>query len=279
MLLLGVPVLIVDDNATNRCILERTTRKWGMDPVVAESASAALEAIATRAPRRPFSVVLSDLHMPDVDGFDLVERIRRNPPAAPPAILLLTSSSRHDNERLAALDVAAHLIKPVRQIDLRRALERAVTAVSLMPVKPVKAVTKVAAADVADAVGAHKPGRRRGGFRILLAEDNPVNQRVAMVMLKKDLALMDVQMPHLDGLEAAARIRARAELAGKPRIPIIAMTAHAMKGDRERCLEAGMDDYLSKPIRLAELAAALDRVMLDPSASDVPAAAADNDAA
>jgi CheY-like chemotaxis protein len=293
--LFNVPVLIVDDNATNRRILEQMTRKWGMEPVVTDSAAAALEAIAARDPRRPFGVVLSDLHMPDVDGLDLVERIRRNPPAAPPVILLLTSSSRHDSERLAALGVAAHLIKPVRQVDLRKALERAVTAAAAAVAVTVTPATPAAPAPSAAAsTHALVPVRRRGGFRILLAEDNPVNQRVAMVMLRKlghqvsvvddgaqaveraeaetfDLALMDVQMPHLDGLEASARIRARAAQAGKPRLPIIAMTAHAMKGDRERCLEAGMDDYLSKPIRLAELAAALDRVMLGVSAPDVAA--------
>jgi signal transduction histidine kinase/ligand-binding sensor domain-containing protein/DNA-binding response OmpR family regulator len=299
LLLLGVPVLIVDDNATNRRILERTTGKWGMEPVVVESASAALEALAARAPRKPFVLVLVDLHMPDMDGLDLVERIRSNPSAAPPVILLLTSSSRHDSERLADLGVSAHLTKPVRQVDLRRALERAVTAAT--PAKPAALAAPakpIASASSSEAVAlaAMNPGRRRS-FRILLAEDNPVNQRVAMVMLRKlghqvsvvddgaqavaradaetfDLALMDVQMPHLDGLEAAARIRAHAEQAGKPRLPIIAMTAHAMKGDRERCLEAGMDDYLSKPIRLAGLAAAIDRVMPVPAAADVPANAA-----
>jgi signal transduction histidine kinase/ligand-binding sensor domain-containing protein/DNA-binding response OmpR family regulator len=291
MRLLNVPVLIVDDNATNRRILEQMTRKWGMEPVVTDSAKAAIDAIAARHAQRPFGVMLVDLHMPDVDGLDFVERIRRNPPAAPPVILLLTSSSRHEGDRLDALDVAAHLIKPVRQVDLRKALERAMTAAAAAvapatPVAPVAHVTSTALV----------PTRRRGGFRILLAEDNPVNQRVAMVMLRKlghkvsvvddgaqaveraeaetfDLALMDVQMPHLDGLEASARIRARAEAAGKARLPIIAMTAHAMKGDRERCLEAGMDDYLSKPIRLAELAAAIDRVM------HVPDSAAAGDAA
>ena len=325
MLLLNVPVLIVDDNETNRRILERTTKKWGMEPVTASSAAAALEAIAARDPRRPFGVVLSDLHMPDVDGLDLVERIRRNPPAAPPVILLLTSSNRHDGDRLAALGIAAQLNKPVRQVDLRRALERAVAAAAsagpvapIAPVAPVALVVPVKSADVAApatpttpvvsaaligpiqpaapvASAALKAAGQRGRFRILLAEDNPVNQRVAMVMLRKlghlvsvvddgeqavaraeaetfDLALMDVQMPHLDGLEASARIRERAELAGKPRLPIIAMTAHAMKGDRERCLAAGMDDYLSKPIRLAELSAAIDRVMLGHSAATGDAA-------
>jgi signal transduction histidine kinase/ligand-binding sensor domain-containing protein/DNA-binding response OmpR family regulator len=302
MLLLGVPVLIVDDNETNRRILERTAKKWGMEPVVAESASAALEAIAARDPRRPFRVLLSDLHMPDVDGLDLVERIRRNPPAAPPVILLLTSSNRHDGDRLASLGVAAQLIKPVRQVDLRRALERALTtALAVIPVKSADAAPPITPAALV-APAALKPAGMRGGLRILLAEDNPVNQRVAMVMLRKlghqvavvddgeeavaraeaetfDLALMDVQMPHVDGLEATIRIRTRAELAGKPRLPIIAMTAHAMKGDRERCLEAGMDDYLSKPIRLAQLGAAIDRVMLGAATSDVPAGAADGDAA
>ena len=190
-------------------------------------------------------------------------------------------------------------------VDARSA--RGPSVVAVEPIDAVEANTKISAS-VADArvvnAAVIKPVRRRGGFRILLAEDNPVNQRVAMVMLRKlghqvsvvddgeqavaraeaetfDLALMDVQMPHLDGLEASARIRARAAQAGKPRLPIIAMTAHAMKGDRERCLEAGMDDYMSKPIRLAELAAVLDRVMarVSSSSSDASAAAAADAAA
>jgi CheY-like chemotaxis protein len=173
---------------------------------------------------------------------------------------------------------------------------------------PRRRAVAIAAPAASPALAAGTVGAAAGpgaALRILLAEDNPVNQRVAIVMLRKlghqvsvvddgaqavaraeaetfDLALMDVQMPHLDGLEASARIRARAALAGKPRLPIIAMTAHAMKGDRERCLEAGMDDYLSKPITLAELAAALDRVMLHASApgiADAPATAADGNAA
>jgi two-component system sensor histidine kinase/response regulator len=174
---------------------------------------------------------------------------------------------------------------------------------AVIPAKSSEAAPVTLATPVAPvALAVLKPAGSRGRFRILLAEDNPVNQRVAMVMLRKlghqvavvddgeqavaraeaetfDLALMDVQMPHLDGLEATLRIRARAELAGKPRLPIIAMTAHAMKGDRERCLDAGMDDYLSKPIGLTELGAAIDRVMLGASTSDASASAADNDAA
>jgi signal transduction histidine kinase/DNA-binding NarL/FixJ family response regulator len=196
MLLLNVPVLIVDDNETNRRILERTTKKWGMEPVMAASAAAALEAIAARDPRRPFGVVLSDLHMPDVDGLDLVERIRSNPPAVPPVILLLTSSNRHDGDRLAALGVAAQLNKPVRQVDLRRALERAVaaaaSAASIAPVKagdaatpaaPVTPVTSVALVGpippLVPAVPAVlKPAGQRGGFRIILAVVNRLINRV-----------------------------------------------------------------------------------------------------
>jgi CheY-like chemotaxis protein len=227
-------------------------------------------------------------------------------------VLLLTSSQRHEEDsRLATLDIAAHLAKPIRQGDLYQALGRALASVSgsisgsasasasasvLASATVSASGSASASASAAGAGGSPAPfvaapdgvvaaapsvGRR---LRILLAEDDQVNQRVAIAMLKKlghdvivvddgqqaldrlegdtfDVVLMDVQMPRLDGYAATRAIRARAEATGAPRLPIVAMTAHAIKGDRERCLDADMDDYLSKPIRLAELAATLDRVV------------------
>ena len=269
----GVPVLIVDDNATNRRLLEHILRKWRLTPVSVESGPQALRAIAARDGHDPFRVVLLDLNMPGMDGLEVVEQLRRDPRHRALPVLLLTSSQRHEEDgRLATLDIAAHLAKPIRQEDLYQAIACALASV---PRARLVAATNGAAVEAAAA------GRQ---LRILLAEDDPVNQRVAVAMLRKlghltivvddgqqaldrlegdtfDVVLMDVQMPRLDGYAATQAIRARAAATGARRLPIVAMTAHAIKGDRERCLDADMDDYLSKPIRLAELAATLDRVI------------------
>jgi signal transduction histidine kinase/ligand-binding sensor domain-containing protein/DNA-binding response OmpR family regulator len=300
----GVPVLIVDDNATNRRLLEHILLKWRLRPVSVESGARALDAIAARDGRDPFGVILLDLNMPGMDGLQVVERLRRDPRYRALPVLLLTSSHRHEEDsRLAALGIAAHLTKPIRQGDLHRALASALASVSTSiggnsttigsnaasigssdaAIGSNSGGDRASTAAPASVSGAEVPhaGRR---LRILLAEDDPVNQRVAVAMLRKlghqaivvddgqqaldrlgdetfDVVLMDVQMPRLDGYAATRAIRARAAATGAPRLPIVAMTAHAIKGDRERCLDADMDDYLSKPIRLAELAATLDRVL------------------
>jgi two-component system sensor histidine kinase/response regulator len=289
--------LIVDDNATNRRLLEHILRKWRLMPISVESGPRALQAIADRDGHDPFRVILLDLNMPGMDGLQVVEQLRRDPRYRELPVLLLTSSQRHeDDSRHMRLDIAAHLAKPIRQGDLHRALACALASTPA-PAAPTGAIDGAAAIDGVAAIkgigeidgttaidgaatGVPRAGRR---LRILLAEDDPVNQRVAVAMLRKlghqtivvddgqqaldrlgddtfDVVLMDVQMPRLDGYAATREIRARAAATGAPRLPIVAMTAHAIKGDRERCLDADMDDYLSKPIRLAELAATLNRV-------------------
>ncbi|HEY8549977.1 MAG TPA: two-component regulator propeller domain-containing protein [Vicinamibacterales bacterium] len=269
----GVSVLIVDDNATNRRILEALATRWGMQPVLAASGDEALDALRrARDAGAPFRMVLTDLHMPGMDGFELVSRIRREG-TAPPTILMLTSSTQaRDAELCRELGIEAHLVKPVRQADLRDAIQRALGLGG--DTRPVPA--RVHQPDVLPPL--------RTGLRLLLAEDNEVNQQFARRILEKeghrvtvvdngrdavrlaatgafDLVLMDVQMPDVDGFEATRRIREAEAAAGHERLPIIALTAHAMKGDRERCLAAGMDDYVTKPVQVAELFAAIERVL------------------
>ena len=280
----GVPVLIVDDNATNRRLLEHILRKWRLTPVSVESGPQALEAIAERNGRDPFRVVLLDLNMPGMDGVQVVEALRRDPRYRALPVLLLTSSQRHEEDsRLASLAISAHLAKPIRQADLHQALACALASAPILRASGVSHSSVTARNSAATNGAAPSDAGVRRPLRILLAEDDPVNQRVAVAMLRKlgheaivvddgqealdrleadtfDVVLMDVQMPRLDGYAATQAIRARAAATGAPRLPIVAMTAHAIKGDRERCLDADMDDYLSKPIRLAELAATLDRV-------------------
>ena len=264
----GMPVLIVDDNATNRRILTELLRRWNMRPA---SASSGLEALSMlhRAVGHgdPFALVVTDVHMPDMDGFDLAERIKASPQLIEAVVMMLTSEDqRTDLARCRELGITAYLTKPVRRAELR-------TAIGIALKDRLKAGEKPGTA----AEMPHDPTRNRvrSTLRILLAEDNPVNQRVAIRILEKgghsvvlagsgieavhaleeqafDLVLMDVQMPDMDGLAAAAAVRQK-ERGGSRHIPIIAMTAHAMTGDRERCLAAGMDDYISKPIRAREL--------------------------
>jgi PAS domain S-box-containing protein len=259
----GTPVLVVDDNATNRLILDEMLRNWGMKPTLVESATSALETLkAAAADDSPFHLLLSDVNMPESDGFMLSEWIRDDPTVADIAIIMLTSSGRPgDADRREKLGIAANLLKPAKQSEIFDAIVRAL-GVSAPEDNP-------AQQSVLDKAG------KLGTLRILLAEDNLVNQRLAQGVLSRqgheviianngreaiealhtsefDVVLMDVQMPDLDGFEATKAIRTAEQMTGRHQ-PIIAMTAHAMAGDRELCLEAGMDEYVSKPIRVNEL--------------------------
>jgi two-component system sensor histidine kinase/response regulator len=263
----NVPILIVDDNATNRRILLEMLASWGLRPTAVSSGADALAALAAaRAAADPFQLVLTDSMMPEMDGFMLGERIRQSAGPEEVAILMLSSSGlRGDAARCQELGIAGILTKPVKQSDLLEAI---------MSVLVDSTVTNPYPAPRSDAAA-----RSDRVLRLLLAEDNAVNQKLAVCLLEKrghtvvvatngrealealerdcfDAVLMDVQMPEMGGLEATAAIREREAGTGR-RVPIIAMTAHAMKGDRERCLEAGMDGYVSKPIQSQELFATI----------------------
>jgi signal transduction histidine kinase/CheY-like chemotaxis protein len=264
----SVPVLVVDDNVVNRRIFVEQLRRWALIPTAVEDGVSALAALdeAVHA-GTPYALVLLDAHMPEMDGFAVAHAIRARPAWAHTAIVMLTSSGDHgDAERCRELGMSARLTKPVRQADLRRALLAALTERGVSPSEPGAPVE----------IAAPSPGR----LQILLAEDNVVNQQVAVGMLTRrghrvtvaasgaealsllerrrfDVVLMDVQMPVMGGLECTAAIRERERATGE-HLPIIAMTAHALKGDRERCLAAGMDGYVSKPIDRLELFAAVE---------------------
>jgi signal transduction histidine kinase/CheY-like chemotaxis protein len=269
--LTGLTVLIVDDNDTNRRILVQAARVWRMNPIEADSGPAALSAIE----RNSIDVVLLDIQMPEMDGFQVAEQVGRRWPNLAARIIVLTSlGPGGDAERCRQLGIQAYLCKPVKRSDLFDAV-RGVLRQNTGQASPAPA-SRPSAGD------AEEPALKRPGLRILLAEDNAVNQMVARRILERaghavtiagngrcaveafenapfDLILMDVQMPEMDGFEAVAAIRAREAQNSneRTRIPIIAMTAHAMTGDRERCLEAGMDGYLAKPIQAAGLKAAI----------------------
>ncbi len=273
----GIPALIVDDNASNRRILKEITSRWGMVPTIAGDAGAALEAMKQAASSgRAFPLVLLDAQMPDVDGFELAVAIRQNPAFSGTAIMMLSSSDLHaDTKRCRDLGIPTYLVKPVNQVELRNAILKTLGATP----QPELSVLGPAIGNRAasPAMGEHRP------LRILLAEDNLVNQKLVSRLLEKrgysivvandgtealeaiaresfDLVLMDVQMPEMGGFEATGKIRQRESGMGR-RLPIIALTAHAMQGDRERCLNAGMDDYLSKPIHPKALFEAIDRAV------------------
>jgi PAS domain S-box-containing protein len=261
-----VPVLVVDDNSTNRRILEDMLFSWGMKPQTAPSALkgfAILRGLA--AAGEPINLVLTDVNMPTHDGFELVRWIRDEPATRHAKVILLTSGGRYgEGELRKALDIETQLIKPVKQSDL---LDAVATALGKNRPRPHDAERWAATESTS------------GPLRILLVEDNVVNQRLALGLLDKhghvvtvagngrqaidvfrkgefDVVLMDVQMPDMDGLEATREIRMWESQFGR-HTPIIAMTAHAMTGDRDRCLAAGMDDYISKPVRIAKLMAAI----------------------
>ena len=270
----GTRVLVVDDNRTNRRILDEMLSNWGMHPSLASSGDAALELLRTAVGQeQPFRLVISDVNMPGMSGFQLTERIRHEESLRETPIIMLTSGGRiGDAELREQLQVSERLMKPVKQSELFDAIVRTlgVTATE-------------------EDGGEATPEERSlpSNLEVLVAEDNLINQKLVRGVLdakghhvtiasngqetlealengRYDLVLMDVQMPGMDGLDATRTIRQReAEQGGH--LPIIAMTAHAMQGDRERCLEAGMDEYLAKPIRPAALLKTFASVLSDRS--------------
>jgi len=268
-------VLVVDDNAVNRQILDATLRRWHMKPVLAGDGRAAVAAMqARKAEGTAFPLILLDGHLPDMDGFSMAEAIKHDPDFAKATLLMLTSGGQQgDAARCRALGIAAYLMKPISQGEL---LEAILVVLGMPSGDP----------DRLQVVTRHSLRESRRKLRILLAEDNKINQAVAARLLGKrghtvvivengrealaaleqpdfggfDLVLMDVQMPDMDGFEATGIIRAREQSSGG-HLPIIAMTAHAMKGDKERCLAAGMDGYVSKPIQVEEFFATIDDVL------------------
>jgi two-component system sensor histidine kinase/response regulator len=265
-ILRGVKVLVTDDNRTNRRILEGMLKRWEMKPTSVEDGEKALMELSSALEAgEPYGLILTDMHMPKMDGFALIERIRQRPELSTAIIMMLTSAGhRGDAVRCQELGIAAYLLKPIRQSELREAIARVLGARDQKGVIPL--ITRYSLGDALEPMAV---------LRVLVAEDNAVNQRLATRLLEKrghrvtvsgngrgavealanqtfDLVLMDVQMPEMDGFEATAAIRENEKHNGT-HIPIIALTAHAMKGDKERCLAAGMDGYLTKPIRSQEL--------------------------
>jgi signal transduction histidine kinase/CheY-like chemotaxis protein/HPt (histidine-containing phosphotransfer) domain-containing protein len=254
----GLKVLVVDDNATNRKILEEMLSGWLMKPMTTGNAIEALDEMKKTAESgEPFQLVILDGMMPEIDGFELASIMQDTPRMVSATLMMLSSGDRdRDRERCRELGIASYLTKPVAPSELLNAILKALAASGLVTYETTKEELP--------------PQATTPGLRILLAEDNEINQVVTSRLLQKeghqvtvvgdgsdavealdkeefDLILMDVQMPKMDGFQATAGIRAQ-ERNGKSHIPIIALTAHALKEDRDRCLQAGMDDYISKPV-------------------------------
>jgi signal transduction histidine kinase/CheY-like chemotaxis protein len=283
----GLPVLVVDDNAANRRILKEMLSNWGLKPTVAEGGEAALAELERAAARGDLvALVLLDAQMPKMDGFTLARHIKGRPQLAGATVMMLSSADRQgDAARCRELGIARYLTKPIKQSEL---LDAILAILGTAPLAEQLASQGRPAEEVAEAAPARP-------LHILLAEDNLFNQKVAVRILEKrghrvevaangkqavaalqqqsfDLVLMDVQMPEMDGFEATGLIRARERGTGR-HLPVIAMTAHALKGDRERCLQAGMDAYVAKPIQVKELMGVLARFSPPESAAqDEPAA-------
>jgi PAS domain S-box-containing protein len=279
----GLPVLVVDDNATNRRILQEMLTNWRMKPTIVASGREALAALdeAGRS-GHPYALVLLDGMMPEMDGFELAEKIKQQPGLVGAALMMLSSADRkEDAARCRQIGVSSYLVKPIRQSDLLDAIVTTLHTHVPAGVRP---------------GGGARPAAQLAAqpLRLLLAEDNAVNQRLAVRLLEKrghrvtvvnsgreavaatmeqsfDAVLMDVQMPEMDGFEATAAIREQEKSSGG-HLTIIAMTAHAMKGDRERCLECGMDGYVSKPLQPDALYAAVEGQQAETAAPAAPVA-------
>jgi CheY-like chemotaxis protein/HPt (histidine-containing phosphotransfer) domain-containing protein len=284
----GKNVLVVDDNSINRSLLRHLLRKWGMHAVEAENARVALALLLNLRERgEPVDLLLIDVHMPGTDGWTLAEKIRQlGPPPAFPIIMMPSAVARGDADRCRELRIDGYLAKPIVQDELEAAMATVLGGSAPPP-------------DYAS-LAARKLGTRSGRkLRILVAEDVEVNQKVVSKILERhghsvvlaangreavaawerepvDLVFMDIQMPEMDGYQATAEIRARE--AGRPRTPIVAMTAYAMTGDAEKCLAAGMDAYVSKPVKGEQILAVLEEFFRgDRPEPAVPAAAPPKD--
>jgi two-component system sensor histidine kinase/response regulator len=295
--LAGRRVLIVDDDRSSREILSRQVAAWGMAPEAVEGAQAALVAMRKASRGEPFEVALIDLMMPETDGVKLARTIKGDPVLAKTPLIIISSRgpmSDH-SERLRGVEISAWLMKPVPQSPLYNEITTAISRVDRRRRPPVAPPAPGAAMQPPEPGGISKALAARK-LRVLVAEDNPINQKLAKLQLKRlgmhadavadgreavqaalhvpyDVVLMDCQMPEMDGYDATREIRRRE---GESRhTKIVAMTAHALAGDREKCLAAGMDDYLSKPVKAEVLEAVLERVFsLDPpraSAGGAPA--------
>lgn len=270
--------LIVDDNGTNRRVLQGMLSRWGMKPTAVDGGKLALQALEiAKSTGHPFPLILLDGQMPEMDGFALAEHIQKNPELVGATIMMLTSAGHlGDAERCRKLGITGYLVKPVRQSELLDAVCHLLGG--------------DAKKETVGLVTRHSLKEEKKRARILLAEDNAVNRTLAIRLLEKrgytvsvaangrealaafekehfDAILMDVQMPEMDGFEATGKIRELEKNTGK-RIPIIAMTAHALKGDEDRCIQAGMDGYVSKPIRTNELYTALEKAVKKEAGSD-----------
>ena len=287
-----LPVLAVDDNATNRLILNGILSNWGMRPSAVDSGSAALtEVRRAAAAGAPYRLLLLDAQMPDMDGFALAAELRRDPSLGGTIIMMLSSIDRQVSvARCRELGIAVYLTKPIKQSELWNAI---VTVLNPGHPDPHREASRDSAS-TEPPLRASEPVAPPRPLRVLLAEDNAVNRRLAEGLLEKrghkvvaanngkealriletqsfDLVLMDVQMPEMGGIEATQTIRQHEELSGA-HLPIIAMTAHAMAGDRERCLAAGMDAYVAKPLHARELFETVERLAI----STPPAESADS---
>jgi PAS domain S-box-containing protein len=269
-------VLVVDDNASGRAALNDLLTEWRMRPELASGGRDALTMLAqTNAAESPFPLVILDAHMPGVDGYDVAEKMRDDPRYAAGCVILLTSAGwRGDAAFCRNLGIRGYLPKPVTRVDLLQTIQ------SVLAPQPFGASEPVL-------VTRHSLRESRGKLNVLLAEDNKVNQVLALRLLEKrgynvmlaetgkaavdafgkrsfDLVLMDIQMPIMSGFDATRAIRASENGSGK-RIPIVAMTANAMAGDRDKCLASGMDAYISKPINVAELFETIEKLLPVPA--------------
>jgi CheY-like chemotaxis protein len=262
-------VLVVEDNKTNQLIFSRILDNWGMKATLAGSGPEALKILNSE---QSFALILLDYHMPGMDGITLAQQIRNNPRFATATILMLSSGGGPEEAvRARQTGISICLFKPFKQSELLAAILKALGKASRLHDRQSPLVTSV-------------PSQEIPPLRILLAEDNQVNRTVATRLLEKqghtvmtvengrdavaaavnqsfDLALLDLQMPVMDGLQAVGLIRRSEEATGRSHLPVIALTAHAMRGDRERCLAAGMDGYISKPIHRDELFTVIESVL------------------